>query len=254
MMGFGKMLKKREAPTVGEWIVPGVDRQTAAAFLKRYEPWRMELRFESGPKASDFKTREPFQPLPLFKLSKILEHVSKERLQGARVLDVGFNMGYNSIHLASEFGCSVTGIDVERTHKTIAEEIAKMVGVEVEFLLASAEEFERRDEFDLILHLGTLYHLPNPIRSLERCFRSLRPGGWFALETVCYRGNSDRSLCKWVHGFGGDLSNFWALGEATIESVAHYCGISDLKLVFEAWPPVYKRELSRAIWIGRRPG
>jgi 2-polyprenyl-3-methyl-5-hydroxy-6-metoxy-1,4-benzoquinol methylase len=247
------MSENRVAPTVGEWLVPGVDRQTAEAFLKRYEPWRMELRFESGPKASDFETYEPFQNIPLFKLAKILEHIPKERLHGARVLDVGFNVGYNSIHLASEFGCAVTGIDVVQKHKTVAEEIRKMAGVEVEFLLANAEEFERPDEFDLILHLGTLYHLPNPVRSMECCFRSLKPGGWFALETMCYRGNSDSSLNKWIYGFGGDMSNFWALGAETIESIAHYCGITDLKLVFEAWPPAFRREMSRAIWIGRRP-
>jgi 2-polyprenyl-3-methyl-5-hydroxy-6-metoxy-1,4-benzoquinol methylase len=214
----------------------------------------MELRFESGPKASDFETYEPFQSIPLFKLTKILEHVPKERLQGARVLDVGFNIGYNSIHLASEFGCVITAIDVIPRHKTIAEEICKMVGVEVEFLLASAEDYERRDEFDLILHLGTLYHLPNPVRSLECCVRSLKPGGWLALETACYRGSRDSSLSKWVYGLGGDKSNFWALGAETIESVARYCGITDLKLIFEAWLPAYKRKMTRAIWIGRRSG
>lgn len=247
------MSENRVKPALGEWFVPGVDRQTAEAFLKRYEPWRMELQFESGPKASDFKTYEPFNRAPLFKLAKILEHIPKDRLRAARVLDIGFNMGYNSIQLASEFGCSVTAIDVVENHKTIAEEIAKMMAADVEFLLASAEEFERPDEFDLILHLGTLYHLPNPVRSIECCFRSLKPGGWFALETVCYRGSRDPSLSKWVYGFAGDMSNFWALGEGTIESVAQYCGITDLKLVFEAWPPAYKREMSRAIWIGRRP-
>lgn len=241
------------APPLGEWIVPGVDRQAAAAFLERYEPWRMELQFESGPRASDYKIFQPFNKIPLFKLGKILEHIPHDLVRNARVLDVGFNLGYNSIYLASEFGCSVTAIDVVPRHKKMAEEIAEMLGVRVEFLLESAEEFERRDAFDLILHLGTLYHLANPVRSIERCLRSLKPGGWFALETACYRGSKDPSLNKWIYGFGGDRTNFWALGEGTIESIAQYCGITDLKRIFEVWLPVYKREVSRAIWIGRRP-
>ena len=116
----------------------------------------------------------------------------------------------------------------------------------------SAEEFERENSFGLILHLGTLYHLANPVRSLENCFRSLKKGGWFALETICYRGSEDKTVCKWINGLGGDRTNFWALGEGAIESMAQYCGISELHMIFEAWPEAYNREMSRGIWVGRR--
>jgi 2-polyprenyl-3-methyl-5-hydroxy-6-metoxy-1,4-benzoquinol methylase len=239
-------------PASGEWIVRGVEHSVARAFLQRHEPWRMELQFDSGPRASEGATFEPFNPAPLNKLRILMEHIPREALERTRVLDVGFNAGYNSLFLAQSFGASVTAIDISPKHKSVADELAAMIGVKVEFLLASAEDFERKDVFDLILHLGTLYHLANPVRSLERCFRSLRKNGWFALETICYRASADPAVCKWIRGFAGDRSNFWALGEGAIVSIAGYCGITGLRLILEVWPESYKREMSRCIWIGRK--
>jgi 2-polyprenyl-3-methyl-5-hydroxy-6-metoxy-1,4-benzoquinol methylase len=238
-------------PSTGEWIVRGVSEDAARSFLLRHAPWRMELKFSSGPKASDGAIFEPFNTAPLNKLRILMEHIPHEKFRGGGVLDVGFNAGYNSLYLAQAFGANVTGIDVAAKHKVVADELAAMLQLKAELLLASAEEFERQNFFDVILHLGTLYHLANPVRSLERCFRSLKPGGWFALETICYRGSTDHAICKWIHGFGGDRTNFWALGEGAIESIAKYCGISDLRIVLEVWPEAYKREMSRVIWVGR---
>ena len=239
------------SPT-GEWIVRGIESAAARQFLERFQPWRMELQFADGPKASNFQIRQPFNEFPLRKLQVAFKHIPAEQIRGGRVLDVGFNMGYNSIYLASELGCRVTGIDVEQQHKAVADEIAKMVRIDADFRIQSAEEYESPNEFDLVLHFGTLYHLPNPLRSIEKCIKSLKPGGWFALETTCYRGSDDKSLSKWVYGFNGDVSNYWALGEGAIEQMAEICGLVDFKMVFESWPPVLKREMSRALWVGRK--
>jgi hypothetical protein len=38
---------------------------------------------------------------------------------------------------------------------------------QAEFLLDSAEIFSRHKEFDVVLHFGTLYHLPNPLLLLS---------------------------------------------------------------------------------------
>lgn len=238
----------------GAWIIHGVERDAAKAFLKRHEPWRMELQFESGPKASDGAIFEPFNPAPLNKLRILMEHIPHAAFTNAHVLDVGFNVGYNSLYLAQHLNATVTGIDISRKHKSIAEELGLMIGARAEFIVASAEEFERKDAFDLVLHLGTLYHLANPVRALERSLRSLKDGGWFALETICYRGSRDRAVCKWIRGFAGDRTNFWALGEAAILSMVEYFGIVGLRRILETWPEAYKREMSRCIWVGQKAG
>jgi SAM-dependent methyltransferase len=239
-------------PPSGEWIVEGIDRSPAEEFLLRHQPWRMELQFASGPKASDFQIFQPFNRIPLNKLRLISQQLPEDTFKNARVLDIGANVGYNSLYLASEFNCKVTGIDVVPKHKLVTDELASMVGADVEFLLESAEDFQRPGEFDIILHLGTLYHLANPVRSIERCFRSLKSGGWFALETIGYRSGGDRDLCKWINGYAGDKTNYWALGEGAIEAIARYSGIGELKLVLEVSLAAYEKEMFRGLWIGRR--
>jgi 2-polyprenyl-3-methyl-5-hydroxy-6-metoxy-1,4-benzoquinol methylase len=249
-------LVERRYPTIaepvnGEWIISGVTPEDAHAFLKRHAPWRMELKFEDGPKASDGETYQPFNTRPLNKLGIILKEIPRT-FHNAVALDIGFNAGYNSLYLASCLKCNVTGIDVMPKHKEVAERLGDILGVRPEFLIENAETFVRINQYDLALHLGTLYHLANPIKSVENCFRSLKSGGWFALETICYRGSSDATLCKWIYGLGGDNTNFWALGEGAVQSIASYCGITNLKIIFESWPPVYNREMSRVIWIGQK--
>jgi 2-polyprenyl-3-methyl-5-hydroxy-6-metoxy-1,4-benzoquinol methylase len=245
-------IQARGMHPAGEWVIHGIETAAARAFLKRHEPWRMELKFDCGPKASDGKTFEPFNPAPLNKLRILMEHIPDKIFAGARVLDVGFNAGYNSLYLAQNFNALVTGIDISEKHKSVADELAEMLGLRAEFIIASAEEFERRNAFDIVLHLGTLYHLANPVRSLERSMRSLRKNGWFALETICYRASPDPAACKWIRGFAGDRTNFWALGEAAILSIAQSCEIADLRMILEVWPDAYKREMSRTIWIGQK--
>ena len=151
-----------------EWTV-----DATRAFLEKHRPWRANIEFPNGLKTTDFETMQPFQSNPLNKLRIIKRALGAELFRGARVLDIGFNCGYNSIALAQEDGAVVTGIDVEPRHKAVAESLAQTCGVRPEFLLESAEDFERQDEFDILLHLGTLYHLESPARSGDRRWRGL---------------------------------------------------------------------------------
>jgi SAM-dependent methyltransferase len=180
----------------------------------------------------------------------ILQHVPKENVRGKRILDVGFNVGYNSLYLASAFGARVTGIENSKANLETAQDLAAFLGVNVEFLIANAETFERQHAFDGALHLGTLYHLPNPVQSMEKTAQCVVPGGWLALETMCYRGGNGEKDCRWIWGLDGDKSNFWSLGEGAIRGILARAGIRNAKLIFEAWPPRYNREHSRAIWLG----
>jgi SAM-dependent methyltransferase len=79
-----------------------------------------------------------------------------------------------------------TGIDIVPRHIEISRFLSEIAGVNAEFLIASAETFSRPEEFDVILHFGTLYHLPNPVLSLRTTFDNLRSGGYLALETQVY--------------------------------------------------------------------
>ena len=61
------------------------------------------------------------------------------------------------------------------------------------------------------LHFGTLYHLPNPVLSLQTTFDNLRSGGYLALETQVYDHPQDPNICYFMHMQNNDKTNFWAL-------------------------------------------
>ncbi len=235
----------------GDFILSGVDPGTARQFCETYAPWRMEVIFDEI-RTSQFAKYQPFNPHPLGKLDRILKVVPHSDVTGGSVLDIGSNIGYNSLYLASKFGMNSLGIDVTPKLKEIADKISSMTNVKATFILESAEDFLRPNAFDLVLHLGTLYHLPNPHRSIQRCVESLKVGGWFALETMCYRGSEDPFLCKWIWGFNGDKTNFWSLGESAIKSIVARLGIPDLKLILEVKPEAYNGEHSRTLWVGKK--
>jgi SAM-dependent methyltransferase len=248
---------KETMSPAGEWFITGVDPADAAAYLTKHQPWRRELQFAGGPKSSDFETTTPFARGPLIKLRIVLPYIPESALSG-RVLDVGSNLGHHALFLAQTFGARAVGIEFASTYKRSSEELAALMGVDAQFLIADAEEYEEPEGFDLVLHFGTLYHLRNPVRSLEKAFRSLKKGGWFALETVRYKSD-DPTLCKWIYKFGGDATNSWALGSGVVQSIADYCGMGTLSLVHESeqtaghrYGESYEDQLSRCVWVGQK--
>ena len=241
------------ADAEGRWKIDGCDPAQAQAFLTRHQPWRMEIDFGGDLNSKNYQKYEPFNGFPLRKLNKILAAIDTQGGLPAnpRALDIGFNNGYNSLYLAQALGAHVTGIDVAAKHKVVATEVAQMTGLAPEFLLQSAEEFERPDTYDLVLHLGTLYHLPNPVLSMERAIRSLKKGGWLALETIRYL--ADPLCARWIYGFNGDTSNYWSLGETVLTELFTTHGMAAPELLFSAKVPVLAQiESDRAIYIARK--
>jgi len=236
--------------TDGQWIISGVQEAEARDFLEHYSPWRMLIQFKNGPSSDEYETFEPFNRTPLLKLENILEHISFLP-ENPVVLDVGFNCGYNSIYMAEKYKAKCVGVEAQEKHKRVAQEIAKMSNVEAQFVIGNAEEYYKPEFFDLVLHLGTLYHLKNPIKSLENTAKSLKNGGWFALETLRF-ADSDPYLCKWINGLNGDFTNFWALGQRVIEEALSMEGVRLNTVVKDISPKGFPEEYRRTIWIGKK--
>jgi SAM-dependent methyltransferase len=143
------------------------------------------------------------------------------------VLDVGCNAGYNAIHLARK-GASCVGIDVQQRHVDTGNFLAELAGVKAEFQIGHAENVLRQDGFDLVLHFGTLYHLPNPLNGLRAAWENLRSGGWFCLETHTYDDPENARVCYWLHGLNNDPSNFFALSTPIIRETLELVGFRDI--------------------------
>jgi SAM-dependent methyltransferase len=221
------------------------------AFLEEYSPWRALVTFNNGISSDAYETTQPFTRTPLNKIAAVEPHLPKSVL-GGDILDIGFNCGYNSIHLASKYGARPVGIETNARHQKVATHLASLSRVKAEFVIGDAENFLRENSFDLIVHFGTLYHLPNPMLALATSAKNLRTDGWLALETTAYIGGSDPKENLWVYGFNGDTSNFWAISKTTLEEMLTTAGFADLKLVKESFPAVYKNKMSRVIYVARK--
>jgi 2-polyprenyl-3-methyl-5-hydroxy-6-metoxy-1,4-benzoquinol methylase len=100
----------------------------------------------------------PFSEWPLGKFTDTAVAVPFGELAGGRLLAIGYNAGYNSIHAALKYQFSATGVDVIPRHIEAVRFLAALAGASCEFDVASAETFSRPGEFDIVLHFGTLYH------------------------------------------------------------------------------------------------
>lgn len=221
--------------------------------LRKFEPWRIGITFSNGLDTAELETIQPFSDIPVNKLRMIAEHCGEETLHNLRVLDVGANIGYNTITLARDFGCTVTGIDFNPSNVAKARWLAGVCGVETEFEVADANTYCKPGEFDLILHLGTLYHLADPVGGLKSAARSLKPGGRIYIETTTYRGG-DEYACRYMHGFGKDYTNFWALSETVVIEILEHYGVPGVKMMREFQMKHFDGTgMARAIFYGQKP-
>ncbi len=249
---------KTHQPAEGDFYVETtLSKEKLLPLLEKWSPWRMEVTFSNGVSTSDLSRGEigwVYNQQPLRKLAMLKKHLSFEKLSGKRVLDIGFNLGYNSIHLAANYGMEAVGLDVSEHHKEVAEFLAGLSNVQekTQFRLGDATFYVEPEGFDFVLHFGTLYHLPNPFLSLENSMKSLRPGGYLALETACYNGE-DPTLCKFIRQTYDDTTNFWALSKPVIEEMLELYGAHDVRIVQESEPMNYKElSMSRVLFLAQK--
>lgn len=225
------------------------------AKLDAWAPWGHRIDFDNGVSTRDCQRRRPFSENCLQKLELVSNEIPFGDLRDGRVLDVGCNSGYNSIACAVNYGMSAVGIDVTRRHVEVSSFLAQLAGAtETSFRLADAETFEGEDPFDVVLHFGTLYHLPNPMRSLKTSYENLRPGGWLALETQLFDHPDDPNICYFMNMLNDDPTNFWALSTKALNDILHLTGFAESKEVLRVVPAgLEPAGMSRAIFVARRP-
>jgi SAM-dependent methyltransferase len=87
---------------------------------------------------------------------------------GIRALDIGARDGFFSFELERR-GADVLAVDYMPAERTGFPVAAQLLGSRVAFRQANIYELTPEDlgTFDLILFLGLLYHLPDPIRALR---------------------------------------------------------------------------------------
>ena len=91
-----------------------------------------------------------------------------EDLTGKSVLDIGCNAGFYSIEMKRRGADRVVGIDSDEKYLAQARFAAKVNNVEIEFRNLSVYRVaDLREQFDVVLFMGVLYHLRHPLLALE---------------------------------------------------------------------------------------
>jgi 2-polyprenyl-3-methyl-5-hydroxy-6-metoxy-1,4-benzoquinol methylase len=227
--------------------------ETLKEKLQRWEPWRHRIDFDNGVSTKDFKRDILFSEQPLKKFSLVETAIPFGHICGAKLLDIGCNAGYNSIYAAMKYQFSATGVDNSPRHIEVSKFLAGLSDLSCDFHCESAETFSRPGGFDVVLHFGTLYHLPNPLLSLQRSFENLKPGGYLALETQVYDHPQDPNICYFMHMQHNDPSNFWALSTPVLKKNLELIGFASIREIKKFVLPVLPEHMGRIVLVARKP-
>ncbi len=141
-----------------------------AALLER--EWFYPFRLPSGrvTPTYDGGRLEPVHATRLAMIERALEPVFGDELNGLSAIDLACHQGYFALELARRGLSRVVGIDARAEHVADATLMAQVLGHEnfsgrvSDVHALSAAELGR---FDIVLMLGLIYHLENPVGAIR---------------------------------------------------------------------------------------
>jgi 2-polyprenyl-3-methyl-5-hydroxy-6-metoxy-1,4-benzoquinol methylase len=181
------------------------DEEIRNAFAN-HKLWHYAYEFDGGlsfsarhDESTDARPDARRRPLQRFRhFMPYLLEAQNGSLQGKRVLDIACNTGFWSIQCAL-LGAKVVGFDARDELVEQANLIKTIVGADnVEFKVLDFWDMSPQalgGTFDVVLNLGLLYHLPNPIEALQLTKSLAREV--ILLDTEVYRSNEALVKYRW---------------------------------------------------------
>jgi len=157
---------------------------------------------------------------------------------GLRVLDVGCRDGFFAFEMERR-GAQVVAMDYVLPTRTGFHVASKILASRVKFVVDNVYELSPIEYgyFDMVLFLGVLYHLRNPLLAIDRIRSVMRPGGLLFVETELSNGSTsleDESLAPSMPPDEIPVMQFYPrnslLGDYTSKWVPNMAG---LKLMLE---------------------
>jgi tRNA (mo5U34)-methyltransferase len=225
---------------------PGRTLQSAGtaaghAEVARLGPWFHNLQLPGGVQTAP---DHPLGDFPSFKWQQV-ETALPADLSGARALDIGCNAGFYSFELARR-GAQVLAVDHDEHYLEQARWAREQLGLteRVELRQLGVYDLARlREEFDLVLFMGVLYHLRYPLLALDVVAERVR--GQLIFQTLTLPGDEhvdppeDLSLDDrhrlldpgWPamafveHKMAGDPTNWWLANASAVEAMLRSTGL-----------------------------
>ncbi len=179
--GRGPGPSSEPPPADAVWPLPrrsdGLSSEDIQKKFGKFELWHYAYEFEGG---LSFSTRHnhpgantdaPRRPLQRFR--HFMPHLVESQggsLKGKRVLDIACNSGFWSLQCAL-LGAEVVGFDARPELIEQANLLKSIIGLDnvdfrvLDFWDMSPEALD--GTFDVVLNLGILYHLPDPLEVLK---------------------------------------------------------------------------------------
>lgn len=199
-------------PVEARWPLPregGMSDEAVAGAFRRFPHWHYAYAFEDGPAFGTAhvnpgpNTDDQARPLQRFRhFMPYLLEAAGGTLAGKRILDLGCNSGFWSLQCAL-LGADVTGVDARPELIAQADLLKDITGVRtatfqvMDFWSISPEALGGK--FDIVLNLGLLYHLAEPVAAL-RLTRALAREH-ILLDTALHPVEDHLLYLKWEEPF-----------------------------------------------------
>lgn len=166
---------------------------------------------------------------------KVLENLDDlglpQKAQRLRVLDIGCRDGYFAFEMERR-GFEVVGIDYAPSHVTGFDVAAKILDSQVPYLVENVYNLTPKTygTFDIILFLGVIYHLRNPLLALDKIRSVAKSGTLLFVESALSTDDSLKSLNIPVWQFyprnslNQDDTNKWAPNMIGLQTVIEEAG------------------------------
>lgn len=150
--------------------------------------------------------------------------------RGLRVLDIGCRDGFFAFEVERRGG-EVIGIDYAEPEVTGFSIASRALNSRVQYLVENVYDLdaEKHGTFDIVLFLGVLYHLRNPMLALDKIRTVHKPGGLLFVETQLTAKPEIAALPTPLWEFfpkdtlHGDSTNKWAPNIPGLVAVVEEC-------------------------------
>jgi tRNA (mo5U34)-methyltransferase len=205
-------------------------------------------------------------------------HAIPADLRGWTVLDIGCNAGFYSQEMKKRGADRVVGVDSDPRYLTQARFAADMNGLEIEFEQMSVYELATlREQFDLVLIMGVLYHLRHPLLALDilhdhvvgdmLVFQSMLRGSsgqdavapdYQFTDTSPFDETSYPRMYFVEHCYAGDPTNWWIPNRGCAEAMLRSAGFrivdhpeEEVFICRRAPEPFQRRRDEELTWLKR---